>query len=70
MSKYESRETLAAKIAWEGGVWAWVTGYGFDPEDMPDDETRVAAVAFNDLLIPAWQAANAFMDLLPDMDNT
>lgn len=68
MSKYESREHLAGKITWEGGLWQWATGYGFNPEDMPDEETAQAAKKFEESLAEAQADADALMTLLPDVE--
>jgi len=65
---YESREALAGKISWEGGLWAWATSYGFDPSDMPDEETAEVAVHLRPHLDIAGFYANRFIQLLPDVE--
>ena len=65
---YESREALAGKISWEGGLWEWATGYGFNPSDMPDEETTEAAVHFRAHLDIAGFYAPRFLRLLPDVE--
>jgi uncharacterized protein (DUF1800 family) len=37
--RFESREALAAKVEWEGGVMEAVD-YGIKAEEMPDEELR------------------------------
>lgn len=36
--KYESRQEVANKADWEGGLLEFVFGYGVDPDEMPDAE--------------------------------
>ena len=36
-SKYESREDLAAKVDWEGGVSEAINGYGIGADELPED---------------------------------
>jgi len=33
MSKYKTREALAHKAEWEGGLTEFLFGYGVDPEE-------------------------------------
>jgi hypothetical protein len=66
---YAARQDVAGKIEWEGGLWAWATGYGFDPEDMPDIETTEAALLFKSYLTIAEFYGDRFMALLPDSDD-
>lgn len=40
MSRYETRQELAEKIDWEGGLEEFAFGYGVNLEDLPDDEIR------------------------------
>lgn len=37
MSKYESREELAGKVDWEGGVEEAIIGYGITSAELPED---------------------------------
>ncbi len=39
--KYESREAVADKIAWEGGNWEALE-YGIRAKDMPEGDTELA----------------------------
>jgi hypothetical protein len=53
--RFESREALAAKIEWEGGVLESVD-YGIRVEDMPEGDTELAELWAE--LVPAYQKAD------------
>lgn len=36
-SRYESREDLASKVEWEGGVTEAINGYGISADELPED---------------------------------
>ncbi len=39
--KYKTRDDVAAKVEWEGGLFDAME-YGIDVDDMPDEELRIA----------------------------
>ena len=39
--RYESREAVAGKIEWEGGIFE-ALDYGIKTEDMPEGDTELA----------------------------
>lgn len=61
-SRYESKQDLAAKIDWEGGVTEAINGYGISHETLPDDTpidifnawVRVEAIAADVDKIYEW----------------
>jgi hypothetical protein len=53
--RFESREALASKIEWEGGVLESVD-YGIRVEDMPEGDTELAEL-WADLVV-AYQKAD------------
>jgi hypothetical protein len=65
--RFESREALAGKIGWEGGLEESLN-YGIRASDMPEgDEELIAAWTALD---EAWEALQSHMEavreLLPD----
>lgn len=64
MSRYESRQEIATKADYEGGVLELVFGYGLFPEDLPegDDELRDALVALRN----CEPIIDHFISLLPE----
>lgn len=58
MSKYESKEALAAKIDWEGGVMESVE-YGIKVTDLPVDTPAPICVAWLKL-----QEATEYIDAI------
>lgn len=69
MSRYESRADLRSKIDWEGGLESFLE-YGFYEDDVPEGDEELRAVA--EPMLQAWtafqEAANAFLDLLPEAE--
>lgn len=64
MSRYASRQELANKIDYEGGLCEAAFGYGIDADDMPEGDTE---------LFEAWKrldacrpVIDAVSKLLPD----
>lgn len=57
-----TKEELAAKVEWEGGVIEAITNYGLDTADLPDDVPaqiaeawyRVQMIAADEYLIQEW----------------
>lgn len=49
MSKYPSREDLAEKADWEGGILELVFGYGMSQEELPDNTPGPVRDAFTRL---------------------
>lgn len=45
MSKY-TKNQLANKIDWEGGLYEFVNGYGLDIVDLPEDTPSEIVIAF------------------------
>lgn len=69
MSRFESREALAGKIAWEGGNWAALE-YGIDADDMPegDEELTAAWAALDQAFKQAGDAWDVVEALLPEIE--
>ena len=65
MAKFESREAVAAKIMWEGGVLESVD-YGLKSGDMPDKELVAAWKKLEESYSYASADAEAVRALLPD----
>lgn len=65
--KYESREELASKIDYEGGLEEFLR-YGFSVDDIPEDDDELYQVAAQ--MMWDWEdykeSAENFMRLLPD----
>ena len=61
MAKYESWEDLATKMSWEGGLMEFLTGYGFNLDDMPDDIDPDIATALTNII-------NAMGSVADDID--
>lgn len=52
MSSYESREELADKIDYEGGIYDMLFGYGLHRDDLPNDP----------VLLDAWDSLAELKD--------
>lgn len=67
--RFESREALAAKIEWEGGL-AEAVDYGIRVADMPEgDEELIAAwTAMEEVWAEFERRSGVVAKLLPDMD--
>jgi hypothetical protein len=67
LAKYESRQHLANKIGWEGGIEGFLD-YGFDPDDVPEGDKELEAAAME--MLESWYMfqsdAEDFMKLLPE----
>lgn len=63
-SAYRSRQEVADKADYEGGVLDFVFGYGLSVDDLPEDdmELRDALAA----LLAMRPALDHFKDLLPE----
>lgn len=65
MSAYATRADVASKMEWDGCILEFLEN-GLKPEDMPDQETRDAALH----LTAAWASfgvyAEHFASLLPE----
>ncbi len=61
-SRYQSRQALANKIDWEGGLEEFLFGYGCRPEDMPDQELEDLVRELYDKTRPLL---NKFANALP-----
>lgn len=46
MSERWTREELAAKVDWEGGISETITGYGIPPDRLPHDVPQEVADAW------------------------
>lgn len=67
---YESRQALANKIDWEGGLEGFLD-YGFDPtDDIPERDDELEDIAST--MVTRWrefqEAAGYFTALLPDLE--
>lgn len=65
---YDTREDVASKIEWEGCIYTWVNGYGMNPDDMPDEELKEAAVKMKAHLDIAQYYIDRFAGMLPEVD--
>lgn len=68
--KYENRQELADKIAWEGGIDEFLTGYGLNVEHLPanDPELKKAFLKLNKSLIAYEKDRDSFEALLPESE--
>lgn len=68
-TRFESREALAAKIAWEGGLIESLD-YGIRPEDMPEGDTELAEAwkALYDAYQVVDRLADKVDELLPELE--
>jgi hypothetical protein len=68
MAKYETRQELANKIDWEGGIFDMIFGYGLYLDDLPEgDKELLAALSNLKILQPGFEAAVARLEkLLPE----
>jgi hypothetical protein len=57
--RFESREAVAGKIEWEGGIFE-ALDYGIKTEDMPEGDTELAE-AWRDLAV-AYASASVLAD--------
>lgn len=39
MSRYDSRQEIADKADYEGGLLEFIFGYGLEVDDLPEDDT-------------------------------
>ena len=67
--RFESREDLASKIMWEGGLTESLD-YGLRAKDMPegDEELITAWTALDEAWAVLEQRAAVVENLLPDLD--
>jgi len=67
--RFESREDVAGKVGWEGGIWEALDS-GLKSTDMPegDDELIAAWEALENAYSVADAAADKVMDLLPEVE--
>ena len=67
MSRYENREDVAAKVAWEGGMEG-VLDYGLSSHHLPEDDGEL--IAAWDEMVDCWNEyrvkATRVEALLPD----
>lgn len=68
MSRYETRQEVAEKIDYEGGIYDMLFGYGLAVDDLPEHDMllKVALQAVIDLVDEFADRVDAFMLLLPD----
>ena len=65
MSTYESRQELADKAAWEGGLLELITGYGLSVDDLPEDDYLLRATVF--AVLQKWNEMKHYYEELQAM---
>jgi hypothetical protein len=55
-ARYPTRQALANKAEWEGGVLDMLFGYGLKPEDVPADDPELREAIAEALKAGVWIA--------------
>lgn len=64
MSRYESRQEVADKADWEGGVLDFVFGYGLFVDELPEDDQELRDALTE--LLAMRPVIEKFKSLLPE----
>lgn len=54
MATYESRQELADKADYEGGIAEMLFGYGLHPDDVPEDDVELREAIAEALKAGPW----------------
>ncbi len=54
MTLYESRQELADKADYEGGIVDMLFGYGLEPDDVPEDDVELRLAIAEALKAEPW----------------